>query len=942
VRLLERERELSYCAAALERAKAGTGSVVVVEGPPGIGKTELLQAVRRRCRGAVRVLAARGLEVEREVAFGGVKQLLEPVLRLTPQSEARELLSGAATPARRILADANDGTAQQPTAEFSVLNALYWVIARLADTAPLLVVVDDAHWLDPPSLRFLDFLTPRVEEFRALLLVAMRALEAESDDPACRRIVADPASTVVRPDRLSRAAVAEMVRSRLGVDAHPAFIDACSEVTVGNPFYLVELIREVKVRQACPDATGAELVRTIGPRSISLALRVRAAGSSDRIAVARGLAVLGDGARLDHIAAMADLDVETAARAVDALVGQSILTPDPTPSFVHPILRTAVYSDIPPHQRSIMHLRAARLLQSAAGPVHHVAAHLMQTSPSGSNWVVQHLRSAAAEALNQGAPDSARRYLRRALREPPDIDVRAHVLIELGRAEATTADPDAIEHLLEAYNAATDWTTRAQAAQAAAYPFAAAGRVTEAIGMLADAVERLAGEDQDLALALEAQLVAFAMAEPAAGAPHRARLDRICEEDLGDSLGARMLLCHVAYRRMWRSTDAMSTAELVQRALGDGDLIVKLGPEATELNSAAITLICADWLDPAERLLDTALALTRERGSLTGFAHVSFLRSAVAHRRGEMRDVEAEANSARSAFHDLQRLGVAVAVGMLISALIERGALNEAAGALSAVGFASGPLPTQAPLNLLLSSRGRLRLASGDIDGGLDDLLECGRRNELVELRNPVVVPWRIEAALAHRDRGEIDAAMALARDEYAAAEDWGTPAAIGTAQRLMGLLSPSDHGIDLLREAVTALAESPARLEYARALVDLGAALRRANHRSDTREPLLHGLDLADRCGATVLRDRARDELAAMGVHPRRIRLTGVDALTASERRVAQMAACGASNLSMAQQLFVTRKTIEKHLRNAYRKLGVKSRAQLAARLSEAERRDL
>jgi DNA-binding CsgD family transcriptional regulator len=207
----------------------------------------------------------------------------------------------------------------------------------------------------------------------------------------------------------------------------------------------------------------------------------------------------------------------------------------------------------------------------------------------------------------------------------------------------------------------------------------------------------------------------------------------------------------------------------------------------------------------------------------------------------------------------------------------------------------------------------------------------------MVEIRNPAFNPWRVHAALAHRSRGEFDAARALATDELDAALDWGTPGVLGEAHRLAGLLAAGDESLALLQQAVAALADSPARLDHARALVDLGAAWRRLNRRTQAREPLTRGLDLADRCGATALQQRALDELAAMGAHPRRIRLSGVEALTASERRVARMAATGLGNVEIAQTLFVTRKTVEKHLSNAYTKLGVTSRSELTSIFTDA-----
>ncbi len=152
-------------------------------------------------------------------------------------------------------------------------------------------------------------------------------------------------------------------------------------------------------------------------------------------------------------------------------------------------------------------------------------------------------------------------------------------------------------------------------------------------------------------------------------------------------------------------------------------------------------------------------------------------------------------------------------------------------------------------------------------------------------------------------------------------------------ALRIQGLVTGE---LELLRAGVDALAPSPRRLEYARARVDLGAALRRANRRADAREELAAGMELAHHCGADALAARARDELVACGARPRRLVRTGVDALTPSELRVAQLAAAGQSNREIAQALFVTRKTVETHLGGIYRKLGVNAREHLAGKLQD------
>jgi DNA-binding CsgD family transcriptional regulator len=167
-------------------------------------------------------------------------------------------------------------------------------------------------------------------------------------------------------------------------------------------------------------------------------------------------------------------------------------------------------------------------------------------------------------------------------------------------------------------------------------------------------------------------------------------------------------------------------------------------------------------------------------------------------------------------------------------------------------------------------------------------------------------------------------------------ADTWGTPRAIGMALRAAGLVEGGERGLELLDEAVVVLEPSPARLEYARALTDHGAALRRANRRAAARDPLRRALDVADACGAKPLAARARQELRAAGGRPRRPRMSGAESLTASERRIAQMAADGLSNPEIAQALFITKKTVESHLGSVYRKLDIRSRTEIAATLHD------
>jgi DNA-binding CsgD family transcriptional regulator len=235
----------------------------------------------------------------------------------------------------------------------------------------------------------------------------------------------------------------------------------------------------------------------------------------------------------------------------------------------------------------------------------------------------------------------------------------------------------------------------------------------------------------------------------------------------------------------------------------------------------------------------------------------------------------------------------------------------------------------------VLHAHGQLLVAQGKTRQGLELFLEVRRRIEPLGPDNINAVEIGLDATIALAALGESAEARRLAADAVVRARAWGTGSLLGRCLRARGLVEAGPEGIERLREAVSVLGDSPARLEHARALVDLGAALRRTGERREAREALRQGLDLAYGCGATALVERAQTELRAAGARPRRVRLTGVDALTPSERRVADMAAQGLTNREIAQALFVTLRTIETHLGHAYQKLDIQSREQLRTALT-------
>jgi DNA-binding CsgD family transcriptional regulator len=344
---------------------------------------------------------------------------------------------------------------------------------------------------------------------------------------------------------------------------------------------------------------------------------------------------------------------------------------------------------------------------------------------------------------------------------------------------------------------------------------------------------------------------------------------------------------------------------------------------------APYVLCRSDRLDAAERVAERELRAARQRGSLAAYVFACAIRGLVALRRGALSVAEAEFRAGLEALPPdaWGRRGGLIAD--LLDVLVETGDLPTAQALLDSDGR-DAALPDDVASNLLLGSRSRLRFAQGDTRRALADALEARRR----WVRDGSVQSvdwdgWSLIVSLYHafnereQARREADAFLVAARR-------WDTPGAIGQALRTSGLIERGERRLALLRDAVEHLERSPARLEHAHALVDYGAALRRGGDRAAAREPLRRGLDIAIACGASPLAERARQELAATGIRVRRDAQTGIASLTPSERRIIEHAATGATNPQIAQVLFITVKTVEMHLGNAYRKLDITSRHQL------------
>ncbi|QKW23109.1 AAA family ATPase [Kitasatospora sp. NA04385] len=311
--LLERGREAAALDALVAAPVRGEGTAVLLEGVAGIGKSALLAYARARGRATgLRVLTARATELETSFAFGVVRQLLEPLLAGAAPEQRSALLAGPAVAAAAVLGSAPDGGSQGAPAppaigDFAALNGLLWLVANAAEERPLLLAVDDLHWCDPASLRWLAFLLPRLAELRVALVAAVRSDEGGDSRSLLNQVATDPALAVLRPRPLGPAATTEFLSralSRDGID--PAFVRACYHATAGNPLLLRELARAVREQGLPADAAHAGYVVDLGPHAVARLVELRLDRLGPRARrLAAALAVLGDDAPLADAAALA-------------------------------------------------------------------------------------------------------------------------------------------------------------------------------------------------------------------------------------------------------------------------------------------------------------------------------------------------------------------------------------------------------------------------------------------------------------------------------------------------------------------------------------------------------------------------------------------------------------------------------------------------------------
>lgn len=914
--LLERREELAALTAAADAAANGAGRMVVVSAEAGLGKTALLRFAGQAAeRAGARLLRSRGSDLEQDLPFGIVTQLL----------------------GRRAVPE------PVPTPLDAVTHALWWKIADLAAEHPLVVIVDDAHWADEPSLLFLLTAAQRIRDTPLTLIVAARPAEPGAQQPLVRRLTGHEDAELLSPRALTEHGVARLIAASGLPEAGRAsdFAAACSTVTGGNPLLLIQLLAALEAEGVAQDEHGVARIGAIGPDPVQTGIEV----VLDRLgpearAVAHAVAVLGDGAPKDAVARLAGLDPDTAARATGSLETGGLFRRADSVGFAHPLMRSAVYQGLAPSERGRAHRCAAQILHPSA-PAERIAAHLLVAPPAADTWAVDALMAAARRAVAGGAPDVAARQLERALAEQGSDERRGELLAELARARAAAGLPAAAAAFEAAVELAADDRARAGLRLEL-------GRLLTALGQLPEARAALdrgmtdaeTVDDRNLQIDLRAAWVSAAIFDPAVGMAAYDHVQPLVSTDAAPrTLGERRLLGQLAGAGCFTYVDRAQVIAWGLRAWGEGALLALANAEDPAISALTGALSFADAFPENDAVCDALLAEARRSGSALGFATASFLRGGSMAMQGRLPEAIADLEAAVDARAIGWRQYLPRAIGLLALSLFEAGdsvRCDEVLALGSEIEEEWSGSPIWASF---LEARGFVDLSRGRAEAALPPLRRATELIAMVAVPvNPThsLAPGWTGLALKLLDRAD---EAGLNDEEVALARRWGAPRALGSALRTRGLVR-GDDGLDDLRESAAVLAPTGLALEHARTLNALGSELLRRGERAEARDVLRVALDLADSCGAHRQAELAREEAVRAGARPQRARLTGLDALTPGERRVARMAGDGLTNREIAEALFVTGKAVEWHLGNTYRKLGVNSRESLRALLADQTKR--
>ncbi|GAB3661934.1 hypothetical protein GCM10027589_24560 [Actinocorallia lasiicapitis] len=879
--LVERAEEIELIDQALERTvSARSGSVLLLEGSAGIGKTSLLShAVARATSRGFTILTARGTELETDHAWGCADQLL---------------LRHGGVPA------ASGGGGEYP-----IINAMFWTISDLASQGPLLILLDDLHWADAASVRFLAFLAARLDALPVVLAIATRpAYERLNTYVSVMAGLPFATTRVVQP--LTLEGSAGLLASVAAEQPDQRLVRQCHDLCRGNPFLMKELVRHLE----SGDALTADVPAKGSPSLVHFVTDQLRPLPALSVKVVRALAVVGEGAASDRLAEIVEADPAEVLEALAPPLACQLVVASDVPirfSFAHPLIRRTVYDTLPVGLRTAFHLK---IVDTAlrAGDQTLAASHLLHVPPgAGGHDPVPLLRAAAETSLARGSVDSAVSFLRRMLEE--DLgDQRPRVVTELGMAEVLVDTPRAIERLADALSLEQDAESRAQIAEVLASAMFLNGRVREAVQVCKAALEREAGASHGSRQALQALIIQCAYGSRSAS-DLKELVGAYAGQQPETSIGGLTLQGALAIHALSQNQRPLTETyglEVIRTENLRRLIAAPLGDQAVSCAWYALIPCDSPRTLPA---LETAIDHYKASGTMRGLAPAYFYRGAVMHAHGYLNDALTDLMwSWESAVLGGMNMGKPYLLDPLLQTLVAMGETEKARSTLAAF---KAEEPSGVNTGLYLNGEVAVHLAAGDVQRAFETLLAGRDDCQSRPLNNPIVSNWRAPMVHCLSKLGRHEDARVVAHELLDLAEEWATPRAVGRALRVAASVEPADRGLEMSAASVRMLEDSPNHLELAESRAAHGKALARAGRRDDALFQLHRALELAALCGALPLRNSITAALHKLGDHP--FPRPVVTALTPAERKVAELTGAGLTARDVAAALAMTVNAVQR-----------------------------
>jgi DNA-binding CsgD family transcriptional regulator len=913
--LVGREGETSRIERLIADARAGRSAALVIRGEPGIGKTTLLEHARTAAGEDITILSARGIEAESELPYLGLGDLIGPVLdRRERLPDAQSLALGQA------LALEEGGT----PARFAVPAALLGLLGAVAEEGPLLCLVDDAQWLDAPSLEAMVFAGRRLRDEGVAMILTVR--EGAGLDVDVRGL------EEIRPEPLAPRDAGELVRLAHGSRVRAAVVGELVEAAAGNPLALVELPAALSDEQLA----GREALPPVLPagESVEAAFRRRLAELPN--ATREALLVLAaatEESLAELVAALARLGLEE--RALDTAEAAGVIVEEGGRlSFRHPLLRSAAYHLAPPPTRRAAH-RA--LAEGAPEGSPRRAWHLAAGVLTADEDVARDLEEAANDARRRGGHASAARAFARAAELTPEVADRARRLMEAAVESQVAGEFDRAEALAtEGLELDADPMMRALLHRVRASvrirgsePETGLNEMFEAADVVAPVVPQAAA-----VMLLEAGLGRMT-AGPLVDAVRIG--ERARDLAAGDDTLEALADVVVAQALFVTGEAAPADALLAARA----DQLAEMEPPPGASDLVVLAAHSSMWLEQHERsarILASIIDRSREAGALAQLAYPLAVRAQLALREGRWSQARADAEEAVRAGEDTSQdvmLALALGVRTLVEGML--GNVEEARESgrqglriLETTEVRVFGTFTQSGLGMIALSLGEYDRAITAFEAARDNAMRLGLLMPGQELHNPDLV----EAYLRTGDRE--GAELELERLEELMGP-WQPAITLAHMARVRAMLASDEEAPAIFEQALAHHDAARNPFERARTELAYGERLRRTVGREESKPHLRSALETFERLGARLWADRARDELRGTGVTARRETVPIAEVLTPHEMQVAMVVAGGATNKEAAAQLFLSPKTVEHHLGAIYRKLQLRSRTELTALLSNA-----